>query len=108
MGEGLHGRRKRIVMNTVRSDGGLGPDANAMASINEAATGYPGYNGSMPFENGFLSEMLQQRGYSTYLVVAAVFIQRLFTAYPAPDLGLGDPGLDAPTRIRVTTPLPKI
>jgi arylsulfatase A-like enzyme len=42
--------------------------ANAMASINEAATGYPGYNGSMPFENGFLSEMLQQRGYSTYLV----------------------------------------
>ena len=42
--------------------------ANAMASINEAATGYPGYNGSMPFENGFLSEMLQQQGYSTYLV----------------------------------------
>ena len=42
--------------------------ANAMASINEAATGYPGYNGSMPFENGFLSEMLQQHGYSTYLV----------------------------------------
>jgi hypothetical protein len=51
--------------------------------------------------------MLQQRGYSTYLVVAAVFIQRLLTAYPAPDLGLGDPGLAAPTRIRVTTPLPK-
>jgi hypothetical protein len=47
MGEGLHGRRKRIVMNTFRSDGGLGPDVNAMASINEAATGYPGYNGSM-------------------------------------------------------------
>ena len=42
--------------------------ANAMASINELATGYPGYNGSIPFENGFLSEMLQQRGYSTYMV----------------------------------------
>ena len=42
--------------------------ANATASINELATGYPGYNGSMPFENGFLSEMLQQRGYSTYMV----------------------------------------
>ena len=37
--------------------------ANATAAINELATGYPGYNGSMPFENGFLSEMLQQQGY---------------------------------------------
>ncbi len=42
--------------------------ANAMAAINELATGYPGYNGSVPFENGFLSEMLLQHGYSTYLV----------------------------------------
>ncbi|MGY1710426.1 arylsulfatase [Geodermatophilus sp. SYSU D00758] len=42
--------------------------ANAMAAINELATGYPGYNGNIPFENGFLSEMLLQHGYSTYLV----------------------------------------
>ena len=42
--------------------------ANATAAINELATGYPGYNGNIPFENGFLSEMLQQHGYSTYLV----------------------------------------
>ncbi len=42
--------------------------ANAMASINELATGYPGYNGSIPFENGFLSEMLLQHGYSTYMI----------------------------------------
>jgi arylsulfatase A-like enzyme len=42
--------------------------ANAMAAINELATGYPGYNGSIPFENGFLPEMLQQHGYSTYMV----------------------------------------
>jgi arylsulfatase A-like enzyme len=42
--------------------------ANATAAINELATGYPGYNGSIPFENGFLSEMLLQRGYSTYMV----------------------------------------
>lgn len=34
--------------------------------------------------------------------VAAVFIQRLFTAYLPPDLGLDHPRLDAPTRIRVT------
>ncbi|MGY1804466.1 arylsulfatase [Blastococcus sp. SYSU D00922] len=42
--------------------------ANAMAAINEVATGYPGYNGNIPFENGFLSEMLLQHGYNTYLV----------------------------------------
>jgi arylsulfatase A-like enzyme len=42
--------------------------ANATAAINELATGYPGYNGQIPFENGFLSEMLQQHGYNTYLV----------------------------------------
>ena len=42
--------------------------ANAMAAINELATGYPGYNGQIPFENGFLSEMLQQHGYNTYMV----------------------------------------
>jgi arylsulfatase A-like enzyme len=42
--------------------------ANATAAINELATGYPGYNGNIPFENGFLSEMLSQHGYNTYLV----------------------------------------
>ena len=29
---------------------------------------FPGYNGNVPFENGFLSEMLLQRGYNTYAV----------------------------------------
>jgi arylsulfatase len=42
--------------------------SNGMAAITEVATGYPGYNGSIPFENGFLSEMLQQHGYNTYMV----------------------------------------
>ena len=42
--------------------------SNAMACITEMATGYPGYNGSIPFENGFLSEMLLQHGYNTYMV----------------------------------------
>jgi arylsulfatase A-like enzyme len=42
--------------------------ANGMAAITELATGYPGYNGRSPFENGFVSEMLLPHGYSTYLV----------------------------------------
>ncbi|MFD4867050.1 arylsulfatase [Streptomyces sp. NPDC058412] len=42
--------------------------ANGMAAITELATGYPGYNGQIPFENGFLSEMLLERGYNTYMV----------------------------------------
>ncbi|MCQ4083147.1 arylsulfatase [Streptomyces sp. RB6PN25] len=42
--------------------------ANGMAAITELSTGYPGYNGQIPFENGFLSEMLLQHGYNTYMV----------------------------------------
>src|ERR1700739_1182840 len=42
--------------------------SNAMAAITELASGYPGYNGVIPFENGFLSEMLLEHGYSTFLV----------------------------------------
>src|SRR3984957_14236087 len=42
--------------------------ANATASINEDSTGHPAYNGQIPFENGFLSEILQKHGYSTYMV----------------------------------------
>ena len=42
--------------------------SNGMACITEFATGYPGYNGVIPFENGFLSEMLLGHGYNTYMV----------------------------------------
>ena len=40
--------------------------SNAMACITEGSTGYPGANGNIPFENGFLSEILLQKGYNTY------------------------------------------
>ncbi len=42
--------------------------SNAMACITEGSTGYPGSNGLIPFENGFLSEMLVGQGYSTFAV----------------------------------------
>ena len=42
--------------------------SNAMAGITEVSTGFPGYNGNIPFENGFLSEQLLQHGYNTYAV----------------------------------------
>lgn len=42
--------------------------ANAMAGITEVSTGYPGYNGAIPFENGFLSEVLVGHGYNTLAV----------------------------------------
>ena len=42
--------------------------SNGMAAITELASGYPGYNGVMPFENGMLSEILVERGYGTYMV----------------------------------------
>lgn len=42
--------------------------SNAMAGITEIATGFPGYNGHIPFTNGFLSEMLTPNGYAAYAV----------------------------------------
>jgi arylsulfatase A-like enzyme len=42
--------------------------SNAMACITEGSTGFPGSNGNIPFENGFLSEMLRGHGYSTYAI----------------------------------------
>jgi arylsulfatase len=42
--------------------------SNAMATIVENASGFPGYSGRIPFENGFLSEMLQPHGYATFAV----------------------------------------
>ncbi|HEY6882113.1 MAG TPA: arylsulfatase, partial [Polyangiales bacterium] len=42
--------------------------SNAMACITEGATGYPGSNGQIPFENGFLSEILLHHGYSTFAI----------------------------------------
>ncbi|MFA9491162.1 MAG: arylsulfatase [Anaerolineales bacterium] len=42
--------------------------SNHMAGITEISTGYPGYDGNIPHENGFLSETLLQYGYNTYAV----------------------------------------
>ena len=39
-----------------------------MASITETSSGYPGYNGILPFDKGMLPEMLQQKGYNTFCV----------------------------------------
>lgn len=42
--------------------------SNAMSCITEGSVGFPGHNGYIPFENGFLSEMLLQQGYNTYAI----------------------------------------
>lgn len=42
--------------------------SNAMGSISEWNTGYPGYNARVPFENGFLSEILKEEGYNTFAI----------------------------------------
>jgi arylsulfatase len=42
--------------------------SNAMSCITEGATGYPGGNGLIPFENGFLSEILLGSGYNTFAI----------------------------------------
>ncbi len=47
---------------------GRNSHSNGMAGITEVSTGYPGYNGLIPFANGFLSEMLLPHGYNTFAV----------------------------------------
>lgn len=42
--------------------------SNAMACITEASTGFPGANGNIPHENGFLAEILRDEGYNTYAI----------------------------------------
>jgi arylsulfatase A-like enzyme len=42
--------------------------SNHMAAITEVSTGFPGYDGYIPFEHGFLSEILHGEGYNTYAV----------------------------------------
>jgi arylsulfatase A-like enzyme len=42
--------------------------SNGLACITEGSMGYPGSNGYIPFENGFLSEILLQKVYNTYAV----------------------------------------
>jgi arylsulfatase len=42
--------------------------SNAMACITEGSEGYPGSNGAIPFENGFLSEILLGQGYNTFAI----------------------------------------
>jgi len=41
---------------------------SGLGRVADLAMGYPGYNGEVPKENGFLSEILRQAGYATYAV----------------------------------------
>ena len=42
--------------------------SNHLACLTNGSTGYPGSDGYIPFENGFLSEILKGSGYNTYCV----------------------------------------
>ncbi len=42
--------------------------SNHLACLTNGSTGYPGSDGYIPFENGFISEILKDQGYNTYCV----------------------------------------
>ncbi|UDY34504.1 arylsulfatase [Dermatobacter hominis] len=42
--------------------------SNGMARVADLAMGFPGYNATIPKENGFLSEILRDQGYATFAV----------------------------------------
>ena len=47
---------------------GRNATTNGMATIAECAAGFPGISTRIPFESGFISEVLAERGYNTYCV----------------------------------------
>ncbi|MCK9278272.1 MAG: arylsulfatase [Methanoculleus sp.] len=47
---------------------GRNATSNNMACITEASAGFPGLSARIPFENGFISEVLNVRGWNTYAI----------------------------------------
>ena len=47
---------------------GRNATSNGMATIAEFSSGFPGISTRVPFENGFISEVLAERGYNTYCI----------------------------------------
>ncbi len=47
---------------------GRNATSNGMACITEATSGFPGFNGRVPFENALLSEVLMERGWNTFAI----------------------------------------
>ena len=47
---------------------GRNATSNGMATIAEFSSGFPGISTRIPFENGFISEVLGEHGYNTYCV----------------------------------------
>ena len=56
--------------------------ASGMARIVEFASGFPGYDATMPAANGFLSEILVRQGYATFAVGK-------WHLAPAPEMAMG-------------------
>jgi arylsulfatase len=47
---------------------GRNATSNGMATVAEFSAGFPGISTRIPFENGFISEVLAERGYNTYCI----------------------------------------
>jgi arylsulfatase A-like enzyme len=47
---------------------GRNATSNGMATIAEFSSGFPGISTRIPFENGFISEVMAENGYNTYCV----------------------------------------
>jgi arylsulfatase len=47
---------------------GRNATTNGMATVTELTAGFPGISGCIPFESGFISEVLADHGYNTYAI----------------------------------------
>jgi len=63
-----NGQAADLVIVVARTGGPGAKGISLLVVETEGAEGYPGSNGIIPFENGFLSEILLMNGYNTYAV----------------------------------------
>ncbi len=68
--------------------------SNGMARVVELAAGFPGYNATIPKENGFLSEILRDQGYATLAVGK-------WHLTPATEMAAGQPTRQVAARARL-------
>src|SRR4029079_14672197 len=47
---------------------GRNATSNSMACITEGSAGFPGFSARIPFENGTIAEVLNERGWNTYAI----------------------------------------
>ena len=59
---------RAVLADPLEPADGRNATSNSMACITEGAAGFPGFSARIPFENGTIAEVLNERGWNTYAI----------------------------------------